>query len=148
MTLVNFKARPVERNFNNVMDTFLTGFPSVFRDEFATGSAKQFAPVNVVDTENGYELELIAPGFDKDDFTIQLDKNLLTIGAEQKREKEAKSGKHLRQEYKFQSFKRSFTLDEKIDAEFIDAKYENGVLKVTLPKKAEVKPATKQITIQ
>jgi HSP20 family protein len=148
MTLVNFRNRPVERNFNNVADTFLNSFPSLFRDDFETPAFKQFAPVNVKEVENGYLLELVAPGLEKENFTISLDKNILTVAAEKKREEEAKKEKHLRREYRYQSFKRSFTLDETIDAEGIDAKYVNGVLVVTLPKKAEVKPATKQITIQ
>jgi HSP20 family protein len=148
MTLVNYRTRPVERNFNNVMDTFLAGFPSVFRDEFVTPNIKPFAPVNVKEVENGYQLELVAPGFEKEDFKIALDKNLLTISAEVKTENEEKAEKHLRREYKYQSFKRTFTVDENIDTENIDAKYVNGVLVLTLPKKAEVKPATKQISIQ
>jgi len=148
MTLVNVKHRPVERNFNNVMDTFFSGFPSVFRDDFATPQYKQTAPVNVKETENNYQLELVAPGFEKESFKVDLNKNLLTISAEVKSETEGNTEKHVRREYKFQSFKRSFTIDEKIDAENIDAKYVNGVLIVTLPKKAEIKAAAKQITIQ
>ena len=148
MTLVNLRNRPFERNFNNVADTFFNGFPSLFRDDVETPAFKHFAPVNVKEVENGYLLELVAPGLEKEDFKIDLDKNTLTIAAEKKREEEAKTEKHLRREYKYQSFKRSFTLDESIDAEGIDAKYMNGVLVVTLPKKAELKPATKQITIQ
>ena len=148
MTLVNLRNRPFERNFNNVADTFFNGFPSLFRDDFETPAFKQSAPVNVKEVESGYLLELVAPGLEKEDFKIDLDKNILTIAAEKKRENEAKTEKHLRREYRYQSFKRSFTLDETIDADGIDAKYVNGVLAVTLPKKAELKPATKQITIQ
>lgn len=148
MTLVNYRSRPVERNFNNVMDTFLAQFPSVFRDDFATPDFKQFAPVNVKEVENGYQLELVAPGLEKEDFTVKFDKNMLTISAETKSESEAKAEKQLRREYNFKSFKRSFIIDETIDAENIDAKYVNGVLVLTLPKKAEVKPEVKQISIQ
>jgi HSP20 family protein len=148
MTLVNFRNRPVERNFNNVLDTFLTGFPSVFRDDFVTPDLKQFAPVNVKEVENGYQLEVVAPGLEKEDFKLDLDKNILTISAEKKAETEMKNEKHFRREYKYQSFKRSFTIDEHIDADNIDAKYVNGVLLLNLPKKAEVKPAVKQISIQ
>src|SRR4051812_25555731 len=125
MTLVTLKNRPVEKNFNNVMDTFFNGFPSVFRDDFATPAFKQSAPVNVKETETGYELELVVPGFEKENFKIDLDKNLLTISAEVKAENEVKTEKQLRREYNFKSFKRSFTIDEKIDAENIDAKYVN-----------------------
>ena len=148
MTLISFKNRPLERNFNNVVDTFFNDFPSLFKDDFTTPDFKFFAPVNVKEVENGYQLDVIAPGLEKEDFKINVEKNLLTISAEKKAEDEAKNEKQLRREYKFQSFKRSFTLDENIDAENIDAKYVNGLLTLTLPKKAEVKPATKQINIQ
>jgi HSP20 family protein len=148
MTLVNFRNKPVSGNFNNVLDTFFDGFPSVFRDDFATPNFKPFAPVNVKEVANGYQLEIVAPGLEKEDFTISLDKNILTISAENKSEGENKNETYLRREYRYQSFKRSFTIDENTDVENIDAKYVNGVLKLTLPKKAEVKPATKQISIQ
>ena len=148
MTLVNFRSRPVSANFNNVMDTFLTGFPSVFRDDIVTPGFKQTVPVNVHEVTNGYQLEIVAPGFEKEAFKVSVDKNLLTVSAETKREDEAKNEKQLRREYQFKSFQRSFTVDENIDTENIEAKYVNGVLALTLPKKAEVKPATKQISIQ
>jgi len=92
-------------------------------------------------------LEVIAPGFEKEDFKINLEKNLLTISADKKSENEVKTEKHLRNEYKHQSFKRSFTIDEKINTETIDAKYVNGILTLNLPKKQEVKPTPKQINI-
>lgn len=148
MTLVNLKNRLVEKNFNNVMDTFFHGFPSVFRDDFVTSNFKQFAPVNVKELANGYQLEIVAPGLEKEDFKIDLDNSTLIISGEKKAKGEENTEKHLRREYKYQSFKRSFTIDENIDAENIDAKYVNGVLQLTLPKKAEVKAATKQISIQ
>ncbi len=71
----------------------------------------------------------------------------MTISAEKKNENEVKNEKHLRKEYKHQFFKRSFTIDEKINAENLDAKYVNGILTLNLPKKQEVKPTTKQINI-
>lgn len=148
MTLVNFKSRPVDKSFNNVMDTFLAQLPSVFRDDFATPDFKHFPPVNVKEVEEGYQLEIVAPGLEKESFKVDLDKNLLTVSAEKKSEGEAKAEKLLRREYNFQSFKRSFTIDENIDAENIDAKYMNGVLTLVLPKKADLKAAAKQITIQ
>ncbi len=104
-------------------------------------------PVNVKENEENYLLEVIAPGFEKEDFKINLEKNLLTISAEKKGENEVNTEKHLRKEYKHQSFKRSFTIDEKINAENINAKYVNGILTLNFPKKQEVKPTTKLIDI-
>ena len=86
MTLITVKNRPVERNFNNVVDTFFNGFPSLFKDDLTTSNFKPFAPVNVKEVENGYQLEVVAPGLEKEDFAVNLDKNLLTISAERKTE--------------------------------------------------------------
>ena len=147
MTLVKFRNRPSQPAFNNLMENFFTDFPSMFRDDFVTANVKQFAPVNVRETENGYELELVAPGLQKEDFKIDLDNNTLTISVEKKSENEEKKEKYLRREYKYNSFKRSFTVDENIDAEKISAQYVNGVLVVNLPKKVEVKAPVKNITI-
>jgi HSP20 family protein len=129
------------------MHDFFPQFPSLFRDELTNGVGHS-VPVNIVEKENGYNLEVVAPGFAKEDFKINLEKNLLTIAAEKKTEEENKNEKNIRKEYKYQSFKRSFTLNEKIDTEKIEAKYENGVLTLNLSNKEEVKTSTKQITIQ
>jgi HSP20 family protein len=93
-------------------------------------------------------LEVVAPGFQKEDFKINLDNNTLTISAEKKEETENQNEKFIRKEYKQQSFKRSFTIDENVDAENISAKYVNGVLTLNLAKKQEVKPSVKEISIQ
>jgi HSP20 family protein len=129
------------------MDDFFPQFPSLFRDDVSAG-AMQAVPVNIGKNDKGYKLEIIAPGFNKEDFTVNIENDLLTISAEKKAEEENKSEKQIRKEYKFQSFKRSFTLDEKIDTEKIEAKYDNGVLTLNLYNKAEVKAPVKQITIQ
>ena len=84
---------------------------------------------------------------------MNLEENILTISAEKKTEAKNDSGnnrneKEIRKEYQYKSFQRSFTLDEKIDAAGIEAKYVNGVLTLNLPKKEEVKSASKDISIQ
>lgn len=144
MTQLRFKNHPAQRSFNNLVDHFFTDFSSMSR---AGQDFKQLTPVNVKESENGYVLEVVAPGLNKEDFRIDLDKQTLTISAEKKAEAEDKS-KHIRTEYKFQSFRRSFTVDEKIDTENISAQYVNGVLSLNLPKKVEVKAAVKQISVQ
>jgi HSP20 family protein len=147
MTLVKFKNGNHAPSFNNFMDDFFATMPSLFKENFSTGSLNNFAPINVKEIENGYELEVVAPGLNKEDFKISLEKNLLTIAVDKKSESEQKTEKFLRREYKNSSFKRSFTVDENIDAESISAKYVNGILTLNLPKKTEVKEAAKQITI-
>ena len=146
MTFVRFNTKP-QKSFNNLMDDFFTTMPSIFRDE-AGMNLKQPAPVNIMETETDYRLELIAPGFVKEDFKINLDNNTLTISAEKKEEEKKENERQVRREYRFQSFTSSFTIDEMIDAEKIAAKYENGVLTLNLPRKEEVKASAKQITIQ
>lgn len=148
MTLVKFKNRPADKLFNNFMDDFFTPFSSMLKDDFVTANFKQFAPVNVIEKEGGYEVEVVAPGMEKEDFKISMDKNLLTITGEKKETAENNNKKYTRREYKYQSFTRSFTIDETIDTEKIDAKYVNGVLTLNLPKKPEVKASAKEINVQ
>jgi HSP20 family protein len=148
MTLVNLNSRPLQKSFNNLMDDFFATVPSIFRDDFVTPSFRSFTPVNIKETENDYVLEVVAPGFQKDDFKINLDNNTLTISADKKEETENNNENFIRKEFKQQSFSRSFTIDEKTDAENISAKYVNGVLTLNLAKKQEVKPPVKEISIQ
>ena len=148
MTLVQYKnLKPANKSFNNLVDDFFNGWPSILRDD-AGLNINQTVPVNIKETENGYLLELVAPGMQKEDFRINLDNNLLTVSVEKKAETVNNSEKSISREYKFNSFKRSFTIDEKIDAENINATYLNGVLTLNLPKKAEVKTSAKEISIQ
>ena len=148
MTLVRFQNKPVQKSFNNLMDDFFASVPSIFRDDFLTPSFSSFTPVNIKETENEYVLEVVAPGFQKEDFKINLDNNTLTISAEKKEETENQNEKFVRKEFKQQSFSRSFTIDENINAENISAKYVNGVLALNLAKKQVVKPEVKEISIQ
>ncbi|MBI1183731.1 Hsp20 family protein [bacterium] len=118
---------------------FYSMFDNFFNDELdrfsAADSKKNIPAVNVKETENGYHLEVVAPGYKRDDFKIKLDKDLLTISSEMSETKEEKEGeKHIRREYKSSSFTRSFTLPQNINAEKISASYEDGLLKITLPK--------------
>ena len=141
MTLVKNNFRPV--NFNSVFNELLNEFP-VFADK----AGLNFPPVNIAETTDAYHVELNAPGRNKEDFKINADQGLLTISYEKKEETKNEDVKSVRREFSFQGFKRSFSLDDKVDVANIQAKYENGLLKLLLPKKAEVKEAAKQITIQ
>lgn len=147
MTLVKFN-RPVARNFSNLVDDFFNEVPALFNESFNKSTSNVFVPVNVKETEDSYQLDVVAPGFDKSDFKVNVDGNILTVSAEKKAEEKKENEKQVRNEYRYRSFKRSFTLDEKTDAARIDAKYINGVLTLNLPKKAEVKEAVKEISVK
>lgn len=145
MTTVKLKQFPASPSLNNLMDDFFMHFPSLYRDDSANAFNKN-VPVNVRQVENGYQVEVVVPGFTKEDIKVDLENNQITISAAKKHE--AAHGKVIRSEYKYQDFKRTFNLDEKIDTEKIEGKYENGVLYLNLYNKEEVKAPVKQITIQ
>ena|ERR1700740_520587 len=141
MTLVKHNYRPL----NNLFDEFFNSFPANWNRE----GNWNVPPVNIQEDNEAYSLELIAPGLKKEDFKVNLEKGLLTISFEKKVESESNEGaKTHRREFQINSFKRSFSVDDKIDAEKIEARYENGVLKLVLPKKEEVKVVPKEIAIQ
>jgi len=144
MTLVKVNNNGT-RNLSRFVDEFFQGLPAgLGRDE----SYGFFPPVNIHETADAYHLELSAPGRAKEDFKISVDNGQLVVSFEKKEETKSEDYKTIRKEFSFKSFKRSFNLDERVDASGIQAKYENGVLKLLLPKKAEVKEAAKQINIQ
>jgi len=109
------------------------------------------APVNIQETDKSYDPHLVAPGLKKEDFMINLEKDTLTISYEQTAQKEENNEqpkeKWLRSEYRMRSFKRSFSLNEKVDAGNISAKYNDGVLLVTLPKKEVSEPVKQEIAV-
>ena len=143
MTHVRFNRQPLQRSFNNLVDDLFPEFPVVYKND-----GNRFTPVNITEKESGYQIEVVAPGFDKTDFKVNVDQAILTISAEKKEEVKNESDKQIRREHRISSFKRTFTLDEKIDANTIEAKYVNGILTLNLPKKAEVKSPAQQINIQ
>lgn len=148
MAYVKFNSRPFEGTFNNLVDDLFTELPVLFKNDFNNAERKGTIPVNVKETEKSYQLEVVAPGFEKSDFKVNMEQDLLTISAEKKSEVKDENEKHIRREYSFRSFKRSFTLDEKIDATNIEASYVNGVLTLNLPKKVAVKTSATEIIIK
>jgi len=147
MTLVKFNQRPAEKRVNNLFEDFFNNFPSrILNEEFS--GLNQTVPVNVKETDNAYLLEIVAPGMDKKDFKVNIDNSILTISAEKKLENKDENHRHVRREFNYKSFTRSFTVDDTIKSDNIQARYENGVLFIELPKKEEVKIAPKEISIQ
>lgn len=108
---------------------------------------KGFRPVaNITEKENAYEIELAAPGFEKENFSIKVEKEILTVSAI----KEAQSmegEKIIRKEFNFSQFERTFHLSEKVNAEHIAANYINGILTISLAKREEVKPSVHTVAV-
>jgi HSP20 family protein len=150
MTQVKLTRRPFEASFNNLVDELFNEVPVLLRNGNGNGQSqwKSNVPVNIRETEKAYSIDVVAPGFEKTDFKVNLDQDILTISAEKNADAKKEGEKEIRKEYSYRSFKRSFTLDEKINGDTIDAKYVNGVLTLNLPKKEEVKTASKDISIQ
>jgi len=121
---------------NMIEDVFNRGISDIVGSDFAVNVPS----VNISENPDSFVMELAAPGLDKGDFNISLDHNKLTVSVEKKSEKEAgEEGKWTRKEFNYASFKRSFHLSDSVDAEKIEATYENGILVLTLPKKEESK---------
>ena len=145
MTLVRFQDQLpniFERFFGNEMEEW-------GRRNFA-GPDSTLPAVNIKETPEAFEVEVAAPGFDKSDFKIELNDGVLTISSEKEMTDEVKEGEMVtRREFNYQSFTRSFTLPDIIDEDKISAKYKDGILMVTIPKKDEAKPKpVKQIKVK
>ena len=112
MTLLKFNQKPFEGSFNNFVDDLIAGLPVLTGNE-ADQAWKGSVPVNIKETEKSYSIEIVAPGFEKNDFRISLDQQILTVAAEKQNEVKADSDsnrneKQIRNEYSYRSFKRSF----------------------------------------
>lgn len=117
---------------NDLMDWNLTNFSE---------SNSSLPAVNVKETNDEYCIEVAAPGMTKNDFKINLHNNVLTISSEKEEEKNEEKENYTRKEFSYQSFQRSFTVPENnVKSDAIEAAYNDGILKVTLPKREEVKP--------
>jgi HSP20 family protein len=137
------------------------GMPSLFNDSLLrdfwnwglsnnSSTNTSIPAVNIKETNDSFEVEMAAPGMTKEDFKIELDNNLLTISSEKQNEQEEKEGeRYTRREFSYQSFQRTFNLPKDVvDADKIEARYENGMFHLVIPKKEEVKqrpPRTIQI---
>ncbi len=140
--------------FENVVDNIFNNSLRRFFDgnlwDTDTAATKGTVPVNVKESENQYELDVIAPGCKKEDFNIQVLHNELIISFnhnEEKREENEKTG-WVRNEFVQRSFNRSFTLDDTVDVSNITAGYNNGILQIILPKNEKAKPVSVSIDVK
>ncbi|ROH99643.1 Hsp20/alpha crystallin family protein [Chryseobacterium daecheongense] len=125
--------------------------PSMFEDVFNrellnwgnnnySSTSTTVPSVNIKETGDAYEVEVAAPGMEKNDFKVTLDGNLLTISSSKEDQREEQNDNYTRREFSYQSFQRSFQLPKDVvDQENINARYENGLLRLTIPKKEEAK---------
>lgn len=138
---------PVKRN-GNLLNPLPMLFDDFFnRDLFDWGNLNfsntntTIPAVNIKETPENYEVEVAAPGMTKNDFKVELDGNALTISSERTHQKDESEGaRYARREFSYQSFQRTFTLQKDVvDIDKIEAKYENGLLHLLIPKKEEAK---------
>ena len=149
MTTVRLNQKPFEKTFNSLFEDLFQNLPgSIAGEEWNGPVTNGVVPVNIRETAEAFILDIIAPGLEKSDFKVNIEKNLLTVSAEKKSEVKNETEKMIRKEFSFRSFSRSFKLNDTIDTSNINAKYEQGVLNINLPKKEEVKLSPTEINIQ
>ncbi|RYG10008.1 MAG: Hsp20/alpha crystallin family protein [Chitinophagaceae bacterium] len=146
MTLVKFgngrKNYAVNPFFNDVFD-------SVLNDSFLGDRLVSRVPaVNIAENDNEFHIELAVPGLKKEDFKINLDKNVLSISAEKKVENATEGKKYSKREYSYNSFVRSFTLPDTADHAKIEADYTDGILKLNVPKREDAKVQAREIAVK
>ena len=140
--------------FGNVFDNiFQNSLHRFFDDNFWEAERSQVAgkvPVNIRETDQQYEMDVVVPGCKKEDFNISVDGNMLTVSFEQKKQNQEGSEKSewVRNEFVQRSFTRSFTLDDTVDTNRINGTYTDGILRLTLPKNEKAKKQSRQIEIR
>lgn len=143
--IVKFRPFPATKMFSNgLLDEF---FNRGFSDFVGSDSVVNQPAVNIVETKDNFRVEIAAPGFDKQDFSVRTENDFVIIEAKREVNTENSEERYTRREFRFESFKRSYKLPDVVNQDSISAVYENGVLNVTLPKKEEVKPIVKTIAI-
>ena len=140
MSIVKSSGR-LMNNFPVFFDDFFNRDLFDWRQSNFSNTGTSMPAVNIRETNESFDVEMAAPGMTKNDFKIELEGNNLTISSEKKNEQEQKEGEnYTRREFSYQSFCRTFNLPKDVvDAENIKAKYEEGVLKLQIPKKEEAK---------
>jgi len=146
MTLVKFNAD--QKRKNGLMPGFTDVFDSIFNDTFLSDRMVARVPaVNVSETNSDYQIELAAPGLTKDDFKLKLERDVLSISVEQSQQNQQQERNYTKREYSYNSFVRSFTLPDSADENGVEAKYEEGILRISIPKREDAKTTSRQIEI-
>jgi len=147
MTLV--KLNPEKRNNLSLLPGFNDVFDSIFNDTFFNDRMTSRVPAaNVSESEDHYHVELAAPGLKKEDFKLNVERNVLNISVEQRSEQNETQKNYSKREYSYSSWVRAFTLPDTANAEQIEATYTDGVLKINIAKREEAKAVRRQIEIK
>ena len=134
-------AKRNETYFPSIFDRFFNNDLSDWGLSNFSSTNTSLPAVNVIETNDDFVIEVAAPGMSKKDFKVNFKNNVLTISSEKKNENQEKNENYTRKEFSYQSFQRSFTVaDNAVVGDKISAKYDNGILHITLPKRDEVKP--------
>ena len=136
MKLLKPNYHPVKDVFQ---DFFSTAINRSMADLLGTETSVTQPSVNIIETPDEFQMDVAAPGLEKSDFNISIENDKLTISAQKEMKKEETTDTFTRKEFNYSSFTRSFDLPDTIDTEQIKASYENGILKLSLPKKPEAK---------
>ena len=135
------------RTYPSFMDEFFgrDNYPA----HYQRNGFKSLPAVNITESEDAYTIEVAAPGLNKKDFKIDLDKNSLTIASVREDKQEENKERYTRREFRYTNFSRSFTIPETVDAEKISAVHKDGILYVDIPKMEEAKEkSARQIAIK
>jgi len=146
MTLVKFNNN---KGANALMPGFNDVFESIFNDTFFNDRMVARVPaVNISETADHYHVELAAPGLKKQDFKLNLERNVLNVTVETQTDETKEDKRYAKREFSYSSFVRSFTLPEQADHNNIEARYEDGILILDIAKKEEAKTASRQIELK
>lgn len=127
MTIIRWQNRP---SLSSMLDEMMDR-------NFSTGFEKNCGCVpatNILENEKQFEIQLSAPGMKKEDFSLQMENNVLSVSYEKKEGEDKKDENFLRREFGIESFTRSFSIPKTADAENINARYEQGILYISVPK--------------
>ena len=145
MTLVKFNSDKK----NALMPGFNDVFDSIFNDTFFGDRLMTRVPAaNISESTDHFHVELAAPGLKKEDFKLKLERNVLNISVEQHTENKEEERNYAKREYSYSSFVRAFTLPESANVDGIEANYNDGILRIDIPKREEAKMVARQIEIK
>lgn len=139
--------KKIAPSFRSILDDFW-GTDDFFERRWMPAQQFKTPAVNIKDNDKDFEIEVAAPGLNRDDFEVTIENNILSISCEKEEKKEEKEENYTREEFNYTAFSRAFSLPDNVDTETVDAKYRDGVLTLTLQKTEVLEPAAKTIDIK